>query len=69
MTTVIKTHKSNSAGLWIALAVSAVLAMAVAFYLNMTGKDDAAHVAEAPAAAVAEVSSAAPTSAAPVVHE
>jgi hypothetical protein len=69
MTTVIKTHKGNSSGLLIALAISAVLAMAVAFYLNMAGKEDSAHVAEAPAAAVAEASSTGATSPAPVVSE
>ena len=50
MSTVLKTHKQSNASLLIALAVSAVIAMAVAFYLTSTGKADAAEQ-EAPAAA------------------
>ena len=69
MTTVIKTHKSNNKGMLIALAVSAVIAMAIAFYLTTTGHRDDAAIAEAPPAAAAAVADATPApSAAPVVN-
>jgi hypothetical protein len=59
MSTVLKTHKQSNASLLIALAVSAVIALAVAFYLTTTGKADAAEQ-QAPAAAEATVDAAAP---------
>jgi hypothetical protein len=66
MSTVIKTHKQSNARLLIALAVSAVIAMAVAFYLTSTGKADAAEQ-ESPAVATATVD-AAPVEAPAVAH-
>jgi hypothetical protein len=60
MSTVLKAHKQSNARLLIALAVSAVIAMAVAFYLTSTGKADAAEQ-EAPAAAAATVEAPAAT--------
>ena len=54
MSTVIKTHKANNTSLMIALVISAVIALDVAFYLTTTGKADAAEQ-EAPAVAAATV--------------
>jgi hypothetical protein len=66
MSTVVKTYKQNNASLLIALAISAVIALAVAFYLTTTGKADAAEQ-EAPAVAAATLDAAAPE-APPAAH-
>ena len=66
MTTQIKTYKSNSAPLMIALAISAVIAAAAAFYLTTTGqRQHADEAAQAPAAAVSTLADAGQASTAP----
>ena len=64
MSTMIKTHKANNASLMIALVISAVIALAVAFYLTTTGKADAAEQA----APVAAEQAAPAVEAPPAVH-
>ena len=66
MTTQIKTYKSNNAPLMIALAISAVIAAAAAFYLTSTGNSQhAAEAAQAPAAAVSTLADSGQASTAP----
>ena len=64
MSTVISARKQSKAPFLIAMVLSAVIALAIAFYLTSTGKADAAEQ-QAPAAAAATVDAAATDAAAP----
>ena len=64
MSTVISARKQSKAPFLIAMVLSAVIALAIAFYLTSTGKADAAEQ-QAPAAAAATVDAAAADAAAP----